>query len=175
MASNSTTMIAQGRHRGGRGRAIWSTVFVINGPIRGAIMARGSIRVEYEDGSKKHIKGEFSLERWSGNPTRHRIAYNGFLVGTQADVAGVIPLPLSDWTCAATKGISDNMKGRLLRMEFNGNDTDERLLSDQLLIPTLTGGNHAAKMVVEAFVSANIKQCGVRSSTEAHQLVDNED
>ena len=67
------------------------------------------------------------------------------------------------------------MKGRLLRMEFNGNDTDEGLISVQLLIPTLTGGNRAAKMVVEAFVSANIEQCGVRSSMEAHQLVDNDD
>ena len=67
--------------------------------------------------------------------------------------------------------MSDNMKARLLHIKFNANDTDEGLMSVQIVIPTKSGGHRAAKTVIDAFVSANIELMASQSTQEHQNLI----
>ena len=139
----------------------WVPVTVVTGQIRGMISTEGTLRAHYQNSiQNKHIKGTITLERWAGNPTRYRIAYNGIRldIGPNEMFAGAIPLPRSPWSPVTSKGKSENMVGRLLHFTFNAADTDEGLVTMQIMIPLLGGGHRASRMVFEAFCSADSEQ-----------------
>ena len=122
-------------------------------------MVDASLRAFYDDGSRDHYKGSFTLDRWNQSPIRYRISYDAFDVSSGGDDAGTIELPLSEWKMLFTKGKSANMEGRVMIMTCNSNDTKRGLEKLQLTISTKNGGHRVAKIVFEAFNAANIELC----------------
>ena len=137
--------------------ATWLPVTVQNGDVRGSISFEGSLRASYKNKPQMHVKGSFTLERWSRSPTRYRIAYDGFHSATEEDIAGVIALPRSKWNPVTSKGSSNHMVARLLMLTVKPKDTNEGLERIQITIPVLNGGHRAAKTVFEALIAADVE------------------
>ena len=159
---SSLTMMSPYYKRSGnvsrKQHSTWEPVTTQSGEVRGKISFEGSIRAVYKDtNNNKHLKGTFTLERWTGSPTRYRISYDGFNADTEEDTAGDIKLPRSPWNPVASKGVSNNMKARLMLMNMNSNETEDGLATVQIMIPVVNGGHRAAKTVLEAFVAADIE------------------
>ena len=137
-------------------RPIWKPVAVVTGG-KGVVSTQASLRAFYADGSQDYFKGEITLERWSGMPTRYRVAYDGLDAHTGLVDVGTIDLPMSSWNPDINKGRSANMSGRVLILTFNSNNTRHGLEKLQLTIPTNHGGHRAARTVMQAFVAADIE------------------
>ena len=137
-------------------RPVWTPVQIISGGT-GVVSTKASLRAFYANGTQDYFKGEITLERWSGNPTRYRIAYDGIDSHTHEAEVGTVDLPRSAWNPDVNKGRSENMTGRVLILKFNSNDTRLGLEKVQLTIPTNRGGHRSSKTIMQAFVAADIE------------------
>ena len=164
---DNPTMMSPYKNRGNsRSRiANWQVVAAQSGELRGSIAFEGSVRAFYSNkDNNKHIKGNFTLERWTGAPTRYRISYNGFNAATEEDTAGDIKLPHCTWNPVPSKGASKQMVAHLLMMEMESADNEESMVSVQITIPVVSGGHRAAKTVFQAFIAADVE---MRSTGES--------
>lgn len=134
----------------------WLPVAIVTGG-EGDVILNAAARAYYEDGSTDFIKGAITLARWSGQPTRYRIEYDGYDALTLEPEAGAIALPATRWEVHTKKGRSENMKARILILTCNSNDTRRGLKKLQVTIPTIDGGHRVAKIFMEAFDAANIE------------------
>lgn len=142
--------VRRGDHNGS-----WTPVVATSGEVRGIIQFEGSVRATHADETFKHIKGTFTLERWSGSPTLYRVSCVGFHAITEADTVGEIAMPQTAWNPVASKGKSNNMLARMLMMKMKSWESEDGMKQLQVIIPVVSGGHRAAKTVFEAFVAAD--------------------
>jgi hypothetical protein len=165
------TMLSPYRNRNSKASGTWVAVTAMSGEIRGTISFEASLRAKYADNKLLHVKGNITLERWSGSNTQYRLSYHGYngQSGNEDDnLVGTIALPRSNWRINSTKAASDNMKARLLMINFDVPDSnDGGLKSIQVTMSLLHGGKRATKTVVEAFRAASVELDAVQAGQEA--------
>jgi hypothetical protein len=153
-------MLSPYRSRNKKSHGSWVAVTALSGEVRGTISFGASLRAKYANGKLVHVKGTITLERWSGSKTQYRLSYHGYNGQTDSEddqLIGTIVLPRSVWNISSTKAASNNMKARLMMINFDPDSNDDGLKSVQVTMSILDGGKCATKTVVEAFIAAHVE------------------